>query len=53
MRLPYCVAQFAPIAVVGPLLVSELEVIQQIFSTLKPIVVAVGGSKKIAQINSY
>lgn len=42
----YGVAQYAPIAVAGPLLVKELEAIQQVLKLAKnPIVAIVGGAK--------
>lgn len=42
----YGVAQYAPLAVAGPLLVRELEALQRVFqSPAKPIVAVVGGAK--------
>jgi phosphoglycerate kinase len=46
------VAQFAPIAVAGPLLIKELEVLQQVLkSPKKPIVAIVGGAKVSSKLS--
>lgn len=48
----YGVAQYAPIAVAGPLLVRELDALQQVFKApQKPIVAIVGGAKVSSKLS--
>jgi len=48
----YGVAKYAPIAVAGPLLVRELEVLQRIFKNpAKPLIAVVGGAKVSSKLS--